>query len=133
MTTSSRRQTLRKTERLHEKKAIDSLFENPATVINSPVRLLWKAYEGVSEPPVKVVFSVPRRSFKKAVDRNLLKRRMREAYRKNKYILYGAIEKGMKHYHLMFVYIARDKVSYAEIESKIVLTLQRLADKTSGK
>jgi ribonuclease P protein component len=133
MVTSPGRQTLRKSEHLYEKKAIETLFETGKTVSLSPVRLLWNAYEGVSELPVKVAFTVPRRSFKKAVDRNLLKRRMREAYRKNKYILYGAAETAMKHYHLMFVYSAKDKALYAEIESKIVLTLQRIADKTNGK
>src|ERR1700735_3252253 len=102
MLTNERRQTLRKTESLHEKKAIETLFENPGTVGNAPIKLLWKAFEGQAEPPVKVAFTVPRRSFKRAVDRNLLKRRMREAYRKHKYILVGAVEEGMKHYHLMF-------------------------------
>ncbi len=133
MVTKPRRQTLRKNEHLYEKKAIETLFETGKTVSLSPVRLLWNVYEGASELPVKVAFTVPRRSFKKAVDRNLLKRRMREAYRKNKYILYGAAETAMKHYHLMFVYTAKDKALYAEIESKIVLTLQRIADKTNGK
>ena len=133
MLANERRQTLRKTERLYEKKAIETLFESPGTVGNAPIKLLWKAFEGQAEPPVKVAFTVPRRSFKRAVDRNLLKRRMREAYRKHKYILVGAVEEGMKHYHLMFVYTAKNKALYPEIESKLVLTLQRLADKTSGK
>lgn len=133
MVTDPRRQTLRKAEHLYEKKAIETLFETGKTVSLSPVRLLWNVYEGKSELPVKVAFTVPRRSFKKAIDRNLLKRRMREAYRKNKYILYGIAETGLKHYHIMFVYTAKDKALYAEIESKIVLTLQRIADKTNGK
>ena len=133
MLTNPRRQTLRKTERLYEKKAIETLFDSPGTIGNAPIKLLWKAYEGKDKSPVKVAFTVPRRSFKRAVDRNLLKRRMREAYRKHKYILYGVVEERMKHYHLMYVYTAKDKVLYPEIESKIVLTLQRLADKSGGK
>ena len=81
-----------------------------------------------SKIPVKVAFSVPKRIFKKAVTRNLLKRRMREAYRKNKIVIpRGAdIEKtGMDDtYALMFIYSARKINLYPEIESKIVLTLQ---------
>jgi len=133
MVTDSRRLTLRKTERLYEKKAIESLFADGKSFSNPPVRLLWSVFEGKAEPPVKVAFAVPKRSFKRAVDRNLLKRRMREAYRKNKYMLYGVAEANMKHYQMMFVYTSKDKALYAEIEAKIVLTLQRLVDKTNGK
>jgi ribonuclease P protein component len=133
MVTDARRQTLRKSERLYEKKAIETLFAEGKSLSNPPVRLLWSVFEGKGEQPVKVAFTVPRRSFKRAVDRNLLKRRMREAYRKNKYLLYGAAETAVKHYHMMFVYISKDKALYAEIESKIVLTLQKLVDKTNGK
>jgi ribonuclease P protein component len=133
MLTTPRRQTLRKTERLYEKKAIDTLFAEGESITQSPVRLLWKRNEGESKPSVKAAFTVPRKNFKKAVDRNLLKRRMREAYRKNKYILIGAVDSKLQHYHLMFVYISREKVLYKEIETKIVLTLQRLASKSSGK
>lgn len=133
MVTSQRRQTLRKTEHLYEKKAIETLFEKGKSITNPPIRLLWNVYEGQSETPVKVAFAVPKRNFKRAVDRNLLKRRMREAYRKNKYMIYDISEPGIKYYHLMFVYINKNKELYREIESKIVLTLQRIANKTNGK
>lgn len=133
MVTDKRGQTLRKTERLHEKRAIEELVNIGRSVSIYPFRLLWVVNEGESKPAVKVVFAVPRRNFKKAVDRNLLKRRMREAYRKNKYILVGVAEAHAKHYNLMFVYTAKDKMLYKEIEAKIVVALQRLADKNNGK
>jgi|SRR6185312_9307381 len=133
MPINSNRQTLRKTERLYEKKAIDAIFAEGEAITQSPIRLLWKRNEGKASPAVKAAFTAPRKNFKKAVDRNLLKRRMREAYRKNKYTLIGAIDANLQHYHLMFVYIGKEKVSYAEIENKIVLTLQRLVSKSSGK
>lgn len=133
MATNPRGQTLRKNERLYEKKSIDALFTGGEAVTRQPIRLLWKCNEGGANPPVKAAFTVPRKNFKKAVDRNLLKRRMREAYRKNKYIVAGAVEGKLQHYHLMFVYIAREKAVYSEIENKIVLTLQNLVTKNSGK
>jgi ribonuclease P protein component len=125
MQLNTRRHTLRKTERLYEKKAIDALFEESNQVNMPPFRLLWKIENSESEGVIKAAFSVPRRSFKRAVDRNLLKRRMREAYRKHKYLLNDVI-KGNKQWNFMYIYISRSIVTYAEIESKLVLTLQRV-------
>jgi ribonuclease P protein component len=121
----TRRLTLRKTERLFEKKAIDTLFEDSNQVNTPPLRLLWKMEEKVGSSETKAAFSVPKRNFKRAVDRNLLKRRMREAHRKHKSLLNDVI-KGNKQCNLMYIYMSRSKVSYEEIESKLVLTLQRV-------
>jgi len=120
MTEISRKQTLRKNERLYEKTALDSVFQNGRSIHHSPVKLLWVIDKRKSEVPVKVAFSVPKRLFKKAVTRNLLKRRMREVYRKNKIQETGAEQT----YALIFLYTARKINSYQEIESKIVVTLQ---------
>jgi ribonuclease P protein component len=120
MTELSRRQTLRKEERLSEKTAIDSLFQKGNSIYNPPVKLLWEIDKRKSDVPFKVAFTVPKRAFKKAVTRNLLKRRMREAYRKNKI---QRVEPD-KTYALMFIYSAHKINPYPEIESKIVLTLQ---------
>ena len=120
MTETSRKQTLRKHERLYEKTAVDVVFHKGNVIHNSPLKLLWIVDKRKSNEPVKVAFSVPKRLFKSAVTRNLLKRRMREAYRKNKIL---RVEAGTT-YALMFIYSARKINLYAEIESKIVLTLQ---------
>ncbi|HTA26474.1 MAG TPA: ribonuclease P protein component [Bacteroidia bacterium] len=124
----SRRQTLGKQERLYEKTVLDAVFQKGNTIHNSPIKLLWVIDPRKSTMPVKVAFSVPKRIFKKAVTRNLLKRRMREAYRKHK-ILKTANEET---YALMFIYSARKINHYAEIESKIVLTLQHFKTATGA-
>jgi ribonuclease P protein component len=132
MQLNTRRHTLRKTERLYEKKAIDGLFEDSKQVNTPPLRLLWKLEDKTGSSETKAAFSVPRKSFKRAVDRNSLKRRMREAYRKHKYLLNDVI-KGNKQCNLMYIYISRSKASYAEIESKLVLTLQRVIKEADAK
>jgi ribonuclease P protein component len=73
-----------KEERLCSKKLIDRLFHSGSSFLLYPFRISW-----VSEPlpagtPVQVLISVPKKKFKRAVDRNLLKRRIREVYRLQK-------------------------------------------------
>jgi ribonuclease P protein component len=120
MTELTRKQTLRKHERLYEKTAVESVFQAGKLINASPIKLLWVIDKRKSNVSAKVAFSVPKRIFKNAVTRNLLKRRMREAYRKNKITKTGLDGT----YALMFIYTARKINSYPEIESKIVLTLQ---------
>ncbi|VAW29050.1 Ribonuclease P protein component [hydrothermal vent metagenome] len=77
----------------------------------------------------KVLFSVPKRNFNRAVDRNRIKRLMREAYRRNKSIFPGQ-EKGCRHQLLIgLIYTAKVHMDYAEIERKIILILQQLLEK----
>lgn len=73
-----------------------------------------------TERVVQVGVSVPKRKFKKAVDRNHLKRLIRESYRKNKP---GNLKKG---YALFFIYTAKDILSYHQVERKLLSLLEKL-------
>lgn len=75
---------------------------------------------------IQVLISVSKRNFKKAVERNKLKRLVREAYRKNKYILTGPSQKSKKSMLLGLMYTEKTILPYSEIERKIILILQRL-------
>ena len=114
-------QTLPKQEHLYEKAIIETVFRKGNVIHHPPVKLLWISLNEKHIIPVRVAFSVPKRIFKKAVTRNLLKRRMREAYRKNKVT---SLPDGAA-YALVFIYTGHKINLYAEIESKIVLTLQQ--------
>lgn len=81
------------------------------------------------------MFSVPKSAFKKAHDRNLVRRRMREAYRKNKSGLYELMEKSGQGIALSISYYGKEILPYPEITGKIILILQRLnveLEKASG-
>lgn len=117
------RHTLSQHERLSSKKLIANLFQQGKAHTHYPIRLIFLPVEDLEQN--QVLFSVPRRHFKKAVDRNLLKRRMREAYRQHKHLITYKFP-GDVHFLLGYIYIARDKNSYQRIETKIVESLYRL-------
>lgn len=125
-------QTFKKEERLTNKKTFDQLFSKGKSFTVSPFRLVWvdltpaPSMAGIN---CQLGISVPKRSFAKAVDRNKLKRRIREAYRKNKHLLYEVLKNKNLTIALMLVYIAKEELPYREIEEKIVVSLQKLAAK----
>jgi len=73
-----------KEERLCSVKLIDKLFHSGSSFLLYPFRIIWLKETLPVETPVQVLISVPKKKFKRAVDRNLLKRRIREIYRLQK-------------------------------------------------
>lgn len=119
------RNTFRKSERLTSKKAFEQLFAKGKSLVNSPFRLVWqKTASGTS--PFKLGISVPKRSFAKAVERNKLKRRIREAFRKNKHELYEVLKKKDLTLEAMIIYTSKEELPYSEIEKKMIVSLQKL-------
>lgn len=116
-------QTFSKAERLCSRVLIEQLFKNGKAFNTFPFKFVWlRASE--SDVPVKTVISVPKRLFKRAVDRNKLKRRIREAYRKEKSVLYELLNENK--IHLMIVYTGKSISEYNLIEEKIMEGLLRL-------
>jgi ribonuclease P protein component len=111
--------TFIRNERLKSAKAIGQLFKGGNSYVAYPLRVVWMPQ---TEPlpdasAVQVMFAAPKRSFKTAVLRNLLKRRMREAYRLHKAELYAKIPADHPPLALMLMYIAKEELPYSEIES----------------
>jgi len=121
-------QTFTKAERLCSKVLIEDVFAKGKTISLPSFKLLWLETKEKQDFPLQVVITVPKRNFKKAVDRNKLKRRIREAYRKNKASVYEKI--GSKSYSLMLIYTGKNIAEYKEIEEKIIKLLQRLVAET---
>ncbi len=116
--------TFTKAERLSSKVVIEKLFETGKPFNCSPFKVIWLETTE-NESPVQVLISVPKRLFKRAVDRNRLKRLIREAYRKNKHSLYDQLND--KKILVMFIFTSRTILEYKEIEEKMIVALQRLS------
>lgn len=127
---SKKRFTLKKNEILKNKKVISTLFQQGKILNISPLLCIYLIdYSTVDKLayPVKILFSVPKKKIKKTIKRNKIKRRMKEAYRKNKYILYDTISNKKISINLAIIYNSEEEKSYNIIEDKIILILQRLS------
>ncbi|MCF8298898.1 MAG: ribonuclease P protein component [Saprospiraceae bacterium] len=122
----SNAQTFKKGERLCSKKTIKELFADGSSFFIHPFKVIWKIADLNSDYPAQILVSVSKRNFKKAVDRNKIKRQIRESFRKNKNSFYEFALINKKQYAIAFVFTAKEKIAYKDIESKIILILQRL-------
>lgn len=123
------KQTFKKEERLHEKKLIGTLFKEGKSFYKFPFKVVYFKLEEAQAYPAKVLISVSKHNFKRAVDRNRIKRLIREAYRKNKHLLLGEnSDSEVPRTTWVIGLIHRGNVipEYEEVEKKIILILQEL-------
>ncbi len=113
--------TLGKAERLKSKKLIERLYTEGKSIKVYPLKMVYLQTEHTSTYPSQAGVSVPKRNFKRAVDRNRIKRLLRETYRKNKFTVYDNINKP---YVFMISYLAKEELPYVQIEQKMSKLLQ---------
>ena len=119
-----------KSEHLYGQKTIGHLFAEGKSFIAYPLRVTCLlAPQEAGQPPVRVMVSVPKKRFKRAVKRNRLKRLMREAYRLNKHPLHACLAARGQQAHIAFQYVADEVLEYAYIEKKMVKALQTIQEK----
>jgi len=116
----------RREERLKSRKLIQHLFKEGKSFVQYPLRLVWLPVEGLSGPyPVQVALSVPKRRFRKAVQRNRIRRLMREAYRLNKQELYRVLEGRAERLAFMVIYVGKEEPTFQQVSQATRLMLRR--------
>ena len=121
-------QTFLKNERLCGQTTIDNLFENGNSIKDSLFRLVWNTEEFDHKIIAQTVIVVPKKNIKNATNRNVLKRRIREAFRIYKSDLYTKIKSKQQQLALAIIYQEQEILSYKVIEEKIKLILDRLTE-----
>lgn len=122
-------QTFKKSERLCSKIEVDRLFNGKSHSMSAfPVRVVYRL-DDASEENVAVLVSVSKKRFHRAVKRNRVKRQIRESYRKNKHMLWDALQGHSKALSLAFIWLENELCDSLFVEKKIKNLLQRVAEK----
>jgi ribonuclease P protein component len=121
---SSKPNSLGKSERLKSRKQIDTLFESGKKITLFPFRLIYRIEPGAGE--IKAGFTVSSKIFPRAVDRNRIKRLTREGYRLQKADLRTRILKNKQLLHLFFIYTGKEMISYKELYPRVKQILDKL-------
>lgn len=117
-----------KEEKLKSVKVISRLFREGKSFFSYPVKFVYLSTPSSSSPGIKIAVSVSAKKFKKATDRNLIKRRLRESYRLNKNLLSDSYKPANLLVEGMFIYVANDICDYNTFSSavqKILVSLDR--------
>ncbi len=121
---TTQRYQLKKEDRLKSRKATDTLFKQGQSFSNFPFRVLWLSPN--DGDGLKVGFSASSKNFKKAVDRNRIKRLMREAYRLQKKDLQMHLLSKQKSLRLFLIFTGKELPDYEVIFEKTGAVLKRI-------
>ena len=122
------RHTFGKNERLHSRKLIGKLFSDGSSFFIYPFKVIFLEVDAADDSPAKLLITVSKRNFKKAVQRNRIKRLIRESYRLNKQVLYSKRRNNGKQLLTGLIFVGKTIPPFAEIERKIILILHRLTE-----
>ncbi len=118
--------TFKKEEKLKKRKVIDLLFKKGKSFPQYPLRWVYLKVppEEEQKMPVQMGFSVSKKRFKKAVNRNRIKRLLREAWRLNKHKLYKQMAESGS-YSVMIIYTSKEEMKFEDLEKKMKKSIKR--------
>ena len=112
--------TFKKEERLSKEKTIQELFDKGSSFYLYPFKVFFMQNPDAAFPLHQILISVSKKNFKKAVDRNLIKRRIREGYRLNKNLLADRNK-----LLIAYIYSVKEILPSAQIHERLVKTFKR--------
>jgi ribonuclease P protein component len=125
--------TFKKEERLCNKRLLDELFRSGSSFLCYPFRVSWVTAEPGQAATVQVVFAVAKKRYRRAVDRNLIKRRTREAYRLHKQqALYEPLQAQNQKLLLSIGYVGKEITDSAFMHKKMVKLMAMLTDQVNA-
>ena len=127
---AAERFTLSKEERICSKKLINELFTgNGRSMTAFPLRVVFMKRIIVDDQPrAAMLVSVPKRYFKHAVDRNRVKRQVREAFRRHKSMITQNLTDDHESVAMAFVWLTNEKYPSSEVENRMVRLLTRISE-----
>ncbi|WP_339611424.1 ribonuclease P protein component [uncultured Planktosalinus sp.] len=119
-----------KEEKLKSRKTIEALFTEGKSIGVFPLRLFYIESEKHQEVPLKTAVSVSKRNFKKATQRNHIKRLLRETYRLNKTLLLDVV--GDQKYAMLFLYVGKEKPTFHQLSETMNTLMEKFIQKTKS-
>ena len=115
-----------RSQKLKSKKLIDQLFAEGKNIKSYPLKLVYIPIDNSENTELKTGVSVPKKLVKTAVQRNRIKRMMREVFRKNKYLVNNDLSSS---YAFMFIHISREEMPYTKLDRSMKKILESFREK----
>ena len=126
----TRKFTFGQEERLKSNLYIQQLLKQGKVISCFPLKIFWNfSPDPRQQYPVRTAISVPKRKFRKAVDRNLMKRKIREAYRLNKTVLYEVLDQHQQKIQMVILLLTDEFIPYRQLEKGMQEILRQLVNK----